>query len=200
MERLRVRIASDLHDDIGSALTRIAIHSEIIGTTTEKSKILRSSKQIGTMSREIITTLSDVVWSIDSRNDTAGDLIDRMRDFLETVFPAGSISIDFQTKGLHFEQKLEQMLRQEIYLIFKEAINNAAKHSGADEIKISLINGNGKFIMEITDNGKGICEEERHKGHHGIENMKLRAQRMNNELIIRNLEKGTSITLIAKNI
>jgi hypothetical protein len=56
------------------------------------------------MSREIITTLSDVVWSIDSRNDTVGDLIDRMRDFLETVFPAGSIHIDFQTKGLHFDR------------------------------------------------------------------------------------------------
>jgi ligand-binding sensor domain-containing protein/two-component sensor histidine kinase len=200
VERLRVQIASDLHDDIGSALTRIAVHSEIIGTTAEQTKVLKSSKQIGSMSREIITTLSDVVWSIDSRNDTVGDLIDRMRDFLETVFPAGSNHIDFQTKGLHFDQKLEQALRQNIYLIFKEAINNAAKHSGADEIKISLINGSGKFKMEITDNGKGMDEEEKHKGHHGIENMKLRAERIGGELIINHLEKGTSVILIAKNI
>lgn len=200
MERLRVQIASDLHDDIGSALTKIAVHSEIIGTTTEKSKVVISSQKIGNMSREIITTLSDVVWSIDSRNDTVGDLIDRMRDFLETVFPAGSIHIDFQTQGLHFEQKITQTLRQNIYLIFKEAVNNAAKHSGADEIKISLINGDGKFRMEILDNGTGIETVEKHSGHHGIENMEMRAKRINGNLSINNLERGTSVTLIAKNI
>ena len=200
MERLRVQIASDLHDDIGSALTRIAVHSEIIQTTKEEEKVSRSSQKIGSMSREIITTLSDVVWSIDSRNDTVGDLIDRMRDFLETVFPAGSIHIDFQTKGLHFDLKVNQSLRQNIYLIFKEAANNAAKHSGADEIKISMINGDGKFRMEIVDNGTGINQEEKQTGHHGIENMKLRAERINGELKIEKLEKGTSVKLIAKNI
>jgi ligand-binding sensor domain-containing protein/signal transduction histidine kinase len=200
MERLRIQIASDLHDDIGSALTKIAVHSEIIQTTKEKEKVSRSSKKIGTMSREIITTLSDVVWSIDSRNDTVGYLIDRMRDFLETVFPAGSIHIDFQTKGLHFDQKVNQTLRQNIYLIFKEAVNNAAKHSGADKINISLINGDGKFKMEIADNGMGINKEEKQKGHHGIENMKLRAKRINGELTIQNLAKGTRVILIAKNI
>ncbi len=200
MERLRVQIASDLHDDIGSALTKIAIHSEIIQTTSEKEKVSRSSQKIGSMSREIITTLSDVVWSIDSRNDTVGYLIDRMRDFLETVFPAGSIHIDFQTKGLHFDQKIDQALRQNIYLIFKEAVNNAAKHSRADEIHISMINGDGKFKMEIADNGAGINEDRKQKGHHGIENMELRAKRINGELIIQNLEKGTKVSLIAKNI
>ncbi|MEJ2103339.1 MAG: two-component regulator propeller domain-containing protein [Ignavibacteriaceae bacterium] len=200
MERLRIQIASDLHDDIGSALTRIAVHSEIIQTTTEKEKVSSASKRIGNMSREIITTLSDVVWSIDSRNDTVGDLIDRMRDFLETVFPAGSIHIDFQTKGLHFDQKIEQTLRQNIYLIFKESVNNAAKHSGADEIKISIINGDGKFKLKILDNGKGMDESEMHQGHHGIENMKLRAKRIGGQLIIENLNKGTSVSLIAKNI
>ncbi len=200
MERLRVQIASDLHDDIGSTLTKIAVHSEIIQTTTEKVKVSTSSKKIGTMSREIITTLSDVVWSIDSRNDTVGDLIDRMRDFLETVFPAGSIHIDFQTKGLHFDQKITQVLRQNVYLIFKEAVNNAAKHSGADEVKILMINGNGKFKMEIIDNGAGIKVDERHDKHHGIENMEMRAKRIGGELTINNIDKGTSVLLIAKNI
>lgn len=200
LERLRIQIASDLHDEIGSALTKIAVHSEIIGTTTEKTKVAASSQKIGNMSREIITTLSDVVWSIDSRNDTVGDLIDRMRDFLETVFPAGSVHIDFQTRGLHFEQKITQALRQNIYLIFKEAVNNAAKHSGADEIKISLINGDGKFKMEIEDNGTGIGTIEKHSGHHGMENMQMRAKRIGGELRIERPEKGTCVVLIAKNI
>jgi signal transduction histidine kinase len=123
-----------------------------------------------------------------------------MRDFLETVFPAGSIHIDFQTKGLHFDQKITQVLRQNVYLIFKEAVNNAAKHSGADEVKISIINGNGKFKMEIVDNGAGIKVDERHGRHHGIENMEMRAKRIGGELTINNLDKGMSVTLITKNI
>jgi len=101
---------------------------------------------------------------------------------------------------LHFDQKIEQVLRQNIYLIFKESVNNAAKHSGADEIRITLVNGDGKCNMVIADNGLGINEEEKQKGHHGIENMELRAKRINGELIIENLEKGTSVTLIARNI
>lgn len=115
LERMRIQIASDLHDDIGSSLTKIAVHSEIIQTTTEKQKVSDSSQKIGDMSREIITTLSDIVWSIDARNDTIGDLIDRMRDFIETVFPAGNIQVDFQIKGLLYDQKIKQTLRQNIY-------------------------------------------------------------------------------------
>jgi signal transduction histidine kinase len=123
-----------------------------------------------------------------------------MRDFLETIFQAGSVHIDFQTQGLHFEQKITQSLRQNIYLIFKEAVNNAAKHSGADEIKISLINGDGKFRMEILDNGTGIGTIEKHSGHHGLENMEMRAKRIGGELKIEKPEKGTRVTLVAKNI
>jgi ligand-binding sensor domain-containing protein/two-component sensor histidine kinase len=199
LERMRIRIASDLHDDIGSTLTKIAVNSEIIQTTVEKRKVLETSRKIGDMSREIITTLSDVVWSIDTRNDSVGDLIDRMRDFIDTVFPPGSIQIDFQTRGLHFQQKIDQTLRQNIYLIFKEAVNNAAKHSKADIIHIHLTNGEGKFRMEIADNGIGMDLNQDHPGHHGLENMKLRAARIGGDLRIE-IQQGTLVTLTAKAI
>ena len=97
--------------------------------------------------REIITTLSDVVWSIDSRNDTIGYLMDGCVIFWKrNCISVGSIHINFQTKGLHFDKKVNQTLRQNIYLIFKEAVNNAAKHSEADEFHISLINGDRKIL------------------------------------------------------
>jgi len=197
LERMRIQIASDLHDDIGSTLTKIAVNSEIIQTTSEKRKVRETSRKIGSMSREIITTLSDVVWSIDARNDSVGDLIDRMRDFIDTVFPPGSIQIDFQTKGLHFQQKIDQTLRQNIYLIFKEAMNNAAKHSKANLIRVHLTNGEGKFRMEIADNGIGMDLNQGHPGHHGLENMKSRAARIGGVLIIE-IQQGTLVTLTAK--
>ena len=199
LERMRIQIASDLHDDIGSALTKIAVHSEIIQTTGEKTKVKESSRKIGEMSREIITTLSDIVWSIDARNDSVGDLIDRMRDFLDTAFSPGSIRIDFQTKGLTFQQKINQTLRQNIYLIFKEAVHNAAKHSQASQIRIYLTNGEGDFCMEIADNGKGMDVNQERLGHHGLANMRLRAARIGGELRIEALN-GTCVILTAKAI
>ena len=63
-----------------------------------------------------------------------------------------------------------------------------------------MINGDGKFKMEIEDNGTGITEEMIHMGHHGLDNMKLRAKRISGELNIKNLGKGTRVTLMAKNI
>jgi ligand-binding sensor domain-containing protein/two-component sensor histidine kinase len=199
LERMRIQIASDLHDDIGSTLTKIAVNSEIIQTTGEESKVRETSRKIGSMSREIISTLSDVVWSIDARNDSVGDLIDRMRDFIDTVFSPGSIQIDFQTRGLHFQQKINQSLRQNIYLIFKEAVNNAAKHSKANLIRIHLTNGEGIFNMEIADNGIGMDLNQDHPGHHGLENMKSRATRIGGDLRIE-IQQGTLVTLTAKAI
>ena len=199
MERMRVQIASDLHDDIGASLTRIAVHSEIIQNTNNNADIRQSSGRIGYMSREIITTLSDIVWSIDARNDTIGDLLDRMRDFLDTVFPAGEIKIDFQTHGLDFKQKIAQNVRQNIYLIFKETVNNAAKHSGATEINIRLTNGTGTFIMEIYDNGSGFKANIKNTGHHGINNMQMRAKRIGGELLIESCP-GTKIILKARSL
>ncbi len=199
LERMRIQIASDLHDDIGSTLTKIAVNSEIIQTTGEKTKVRESSRKIGEMSREIITTLSDVVWSIDARNDTVGDLTDRMRDFLDAVFQPGTIQIEFRTRGLHFQQKISQELRQNIYLIFKEAVHNAAKHSEANQLRIQLTNGNGKFRMEISDNGTGIDMNKTHTEHHGLENMKLRAARIGGDLKVET-RQGTRVILTAKAI
>jgi two-component sensor histidine kinase len=199
MERMRVQIASDLHDDIGASLTRIAVHSEIIQSTGNSDSIRRSSGRIGVMSREIITTLSDIVWSIDARNDTVGDLLDRMRDFLDTVFPPGSIKIDFQTQGLHLNQKIAQEMRQNVYLIFKEAVNNAARHSDGSEIRIRIINGNGIFQMSIADNGSGFDLNKKTAGHHGLENMRMRAERIGGTLRIES-NHGTRIVLETKSI
>lgn len=199
LERMRIQIASDLHDDVGSSLTKIAIHSEIIKNTEDKIKITSSSAKIGTMSREIITSLSDIIWSIDARNDKVGDLVDRMRDYLETVFPSGSITTSFQTHGLIFENNIAQELRQNIYLIFKEAVNNSAKHSDATEVKILLKNKDAIFRMEISDNGKGINVNKKNIGNHGLQNMKLRSEKIKSTLKIEN-NNGTKIILSMKEL
>ncbi len=145
LERLRTKIASDLHDDIGSALTRISLESELLNTNSDPEGRKEGLKRIGDMSREIISSMSDVVWSIDSRNDSIEDLVNRMKDFSFSLASLRNTRVIFETGNLNMQKKLKVDLRQNIYLIFKEAMNNTVKYSKSEEIKVELKNRDGEF-------------------------------------------------------
>jgi len=198
IERLRVRIASDLHDDVGSTLTKIALHSELIQSSSDQSQAKHASKEIGTMSREIIGTMSDVVWSIDARNDTLKNLLDRMHDFVFSVLTMKEIQVEFKTDNLNLDKKIAIDFRQNIFLIFKEAINNIAKHSAATEVKVYLENRRNGFLLRIADNGRGY-DPEKSKNGNGLKNIKLRSERLGGKLTI-NSNHGVEIILILKRI
>jgi len=198
IERLRVRIASDLHDDIGSALTRISVHSEIIQNSEEKSTVKNSSKKIGTMSRDIITTMSDIVWSIDARNDLIKNLIDRMKDFSTSLLVEKDIQLKFSQKGLELNKKLPIHIRQNLFLIFKEAINNIYKHSNASVVKVNLSNTQKEFKMKIEDDGDGYNPDLIKRGN-GIKNMQMRAERIRAQIQI-NTIGGVEIFLTMRKI
>ncbi len=197
IERLRIQIASDLHDDIGSSLTKIAVHSEIIKTTADAKKIRSSSQKIGEMSRGIITTLSDIVWSIDARNDKLGDLVDRMREFLDQSRDESLPEIIFKPVDIEDELKIGQQIRQNVYLIFKEMVNNALKHARATKIEVQLHSGNGNISLSVADNGTGFEMQPSAGGHQGIKNMYMRTGKINGHLQIESTN-GTCIILNAK--
>lgn len=180
MERLRIKIASDLHDDIGSTLTRISLESELLNTDPDPLGRSEGLKRIGNMSREIISSMSDVVWSIDSRNDSVQNLIDRMKDFSFSLFSLKNRRVIFETVNLDMQKKLKVDVRQNIYLIFKEAMNNAARHSLSDQISVSLNNINGEFIMTIVDPEADFSPQK--LTGHGLKNMKMRAKRIGGEI------------------
>lgn len=177
IERLRVKIASDLHDDIGSSLTRISIQSELIQEGVEPQEVNSYLKNIASTSRELVSTMSDIVWSIDARNDLVENLIFKIRDSaVNTLSPKG-IEVRFAHSGLNLKQRLSVDKRENIYLICKEAINNIAKHSGSSNVSIVIRNDHDKFTIVIHDDGKGIGSGERLNGH-GVKNMRMRAGRI----------------------
>jgi len=198
IERLRVQIASDLHDDIGSALTKIAINSEIIQNTQDRGKIKSAARSIGRVSRAVITTMSDIIWSIDARNDTIGNLLDRMKDLMADLLSPCEIQYNFSYKGLEPERKIAINLRQNLFLIFKEAINNVVRHSGADEVIIKLTYNSGHFTMKIKDNGQGFDLQNPSAGN-GLKNMKMRAQRIGAQFKI-TANKETTVFLSMKSL
>ena len=145
------------------------------------------------MSRDLMTTMSDIVWSIDARNDTVGDLVDRMHEFACSACSAQQIEVHFQTNGLDSAKKLSTEVRQNLYLIFKEAVNNAVKHASAAKLFVTLQNAGSGFKMEIRDDGHGFREAPRRTGN-GLRNMKMRAERMSAKLEVK-MEEGVAVIL-----
>ncbi|MDX1671805.1 MAG: triple tyrosine motif-containing protein, partial [Balneolaceae bacterium] len=188
IERMRVRIASDLHDDVGSSLTEIALQSDFLQTADIREDIKQSLSQIGEQSRKVVNSLDDIVWSIDARNDTLGDLTDRMQDYVNNVLSNKKVSYHFE--DLNMSEKLTVPIKENIYLIFKEAVNNIAKHSNADRVDIELSNNNGSFEMIISDNGRGNKPVKR--SGHGLRNMKMRANRIDADI---NFTNDTGFTV-----
>ncbi|MDX2444634.1 MAG: two-component regulator propeller domain-containing protein [Bacteroidales bacterium] len=198
IERLRIRIASDLHDEIGSALTRIAIHSEQIQSSKDDNRIHTSSRKIGVISREVISTMSDIVWSIDARNDSLNDLLDRIYDFTHNTLAVQDVKVSFSQRGLDKSKKIKINFRQNIYYILKEAINNIVKHASATEVNIVILNDEKNFTMQISDNGIGFDPTQKRTGN-GLKNMQMRAKRIGGELSM-DTDKGTNIKLIMKRL
>jgi signal transduction histidine kinase len=198
IERLRTRIASDLHDDIGSALTRISVHSQQIMSQEELGIIRRSTGKINELSREMVSTMSDIVWSIDARNDTLADFLSRMQDLIHSLLSDQDIHVSFRHKGMDVRRPLKVHVRQNLYYIFKEAIHNIAKHSGADQVEIEIENTHSGFRMKISDNGSGY-DPGSVKGGNGIRNMQMRAGRIGASLKILSVS-GVVIVLKMKGL
>ncbi|MBK8946682.1 MAG: hypothetical protein IPM32_15620 [Ignavibacteriae bacterium] len=193
LERLRTKIASDLHDEVGSLLTQISVNADSLTYTKDLEKIKEKTNFINTKAGEVISMMSDVIWSIDSRNDTMESLVDRIHNFAQKFLEQNEIQLIFVNEITELQKPLKIDFRQNIMMIAKEAINNAIKYSECSEIKIILKYKNDIFEIIIADNGKGINFDNPKSGN-GLKNMKMRAKNIYAEIEIKN-ENGLKIHL-----
>jgi len=184
IERMRVQIASDLHDDVGSSLTELALQTDFLQAGEINDEVKNTLKQLGEHSRKIVTSLDDIVWSIDSRNDTAGDLTDRMQDYANQVFYHKNIALNFHFDDLKMDEKLPVDVKENIYLIFKEAINNVVKHSNATKVDVKFSFEGKTFELLVRDNGTQNGSVR--KSGQGLRNIKMRANRIHSNVKIEN--------------
>ena len=175
-QKLRTQISSDLHDDVGTILSAMAFQTEILELEqdpSEKDKF----KKITDMSRLALGRMRDTVWAIDSRKDNAESLVDRMEDFLFDVFEGQEIDYTFNKSILSKDLKIRPDIRQTVYLVFKEAVTNALKHSTGDQINIALdLTGKG-FGLTVHDNG-AVDTSTIKKSGLGLSNMQARAEKI----------------------
>jgi signal transduction histidine kinase len=192
LERVRTRIATDLHDDIGSSLSRMAILSEVAkrqmeGTTRDSVKILID---IAESSRKAVDSMSDIVWAIDPRRDDLSNVVFRVRQFASDLLVAKGIAWQFQAPPEFEKIKLDPEQRRHIFLIFKEAINNSVRHANCNSVYLSLKVVRSQINGEICDDGCGFkvpsLEQVADNGAlgHGLENLRTRAAQLGGHLII----------------
>jgi len=197
LERVRTRIATDLHDDIGASLSQIAILSEVASQKIElgDQRVEEPLKLIAGNSRELVDSMSDIVWAINPKRDRVRDLSQRMRRFASDMFTARNINLQFHAPNEKQDLKVGTDVRRQVFLIFKESVNNAVRHSGCTRAEVHLRISGNKLTLRVRDNGKGFRENGESNGH-GLASMRDRAIELGGSLEITSANgDGTTVLL-----
>ena len=193
-EKLRGKIARDLHDEIGSTLTGINILSKVaMQDGLDEAAMKGYLQKIKDNSGNIMERMSDIIWAINPVNDSFDKIILRMKEFTAEMLEPAGINYYFNEEGLLDQAHLNLEQRKDIYLIFKEAVNNAVKYSNATEVSIVLQGEADGLKMVIIDNGDGFDTRTAYPGN-GIKNMQERAAGMSAVLKVDSI-KGTGTTI-----
>lgn len=200
LERLRTSIASDLHDDIGSTLSSIKLMSDLtqnsIPTENEQAKNLLD--KIGNASKKMSENMQDIVWAINPKNESVENLLNRMQEFAVDILESKGIDLHFNVNEQFISKKLSLEFRRNVFLIFKETINNTAKYAKAKNVWVKINYIDSKFILEIKDDGIGF-DPAKIKYGNGLINMEKRAKQLKGEYSIKTEPgKGTITKTILK--
>jgi signal transduction histidine kinase/streptogramin lyase len=200
LERVRYGIARDLHDDVGSTLSSISVlaevaHSHYHGPHPERAAALL--EQIGESSRRMLDSMGDIVWTINPGHDSLEDVIVRMRSFASNTLEARDIDFIFEVAPGVPDLKLSMSTRRDLFLIYKEALNNLVKYARCREAAIRLGYEQHRLLLTVQDDGVGFdAAAPALGGGNGLGNMRSRAAGMGGELHIDTVPgQGTTLRL-----
>jgi ligand-binding sensor domain-containing protein/two-component sensor histidine kinase len=197
LERLRTRIATDLHDDIGSSLSQIALLSEVAQRRPAAEQRAEPLAEIANLSRELVDSMSDIVWAIDPEQDRLGDLSHRMRRFASDLFSRNGSQVRIDLPEEDQNPHIGAHIRRHVFLIFKESLHNAARHSCCTEVDLKLRLAGGWLELSIADDGRGFDLGNAGRGH-GLTSMRRRAGLLGGDLAVESAPGcGTKVRLRA---
>ena len=202
-EQLRTQLSSDIHDEVSGLLAGITLQAELLRGRTEDEVMQAKLQRVGDAGRQAMSKMSDVIWSIDSRRDTIGNLLQRMQEHADEVLLPLEIRYDFRVAGLDEDRELAGNVRQDLYFIYKEAVNNVARHSRATRVEIEVEQFAQYFELLVRDDGPrpavagtspaAVTRDRAQKSGQGMDNMRMRAERLGGELIVRDQDKFTVV-------
>jgi signal transduction histidine kinase len=193
----RARIARDIHDELGASLTKISRLAETLEQQGEmQNQVAALSKSISCTTRGTIQTMDEIVWALNPKNDTLKEIADYLvfftEDFLRPSGTACRLDVALNLPRIPVTAEV----RHNLFMVVKEALNNAVKHAQAQEIRFSLNFAYSKLTVEIADNGRGFClENGRHVGN-GLENMQRRMSAIGGQFHLQcEPDRGTTVRL-----
>lgn len=195
LSEIRNDIATDLHDEIGSTLNSVYIYSEVAQQTlgTASPQTVNYLKQISNDTGNMINALTDIVWTVNAKNDNLENVINRMRASAVDLFEAKGYHFHLQFTGQVNTLKLGMAKRKNFYLFYKEAINNAAKYANGRNIWITLTYKKPVISLYIKDDGRGFVVKGQSSGN-GLTNMKKRAEALSGRFEL-TTEPGAGTTI-----
>lgn len=183
LAELRNRVARDLHDDVGSTLSTISILSTMAKTTLSQdaAQAEKYIAKIADNSQQMMDAMDDIVWSIKPMNDSMQKIVARMREFASGALEPKNIDVEFHVDEEVLDLKLNMESRRDLFLIFKEAVNNISKYSDSNHVTIYIKYVQKRLMLKIKDNGIGFDINTADNGN-GISNMKKRAAMLNGRI------------------
>lgn len=185
IQQVRNKIASELHDDIGSTLSSIYLISEVAKKEINQDSLqaLPMLEKIENSSQQMMQSMSDIVWAIQPKNDDTANLVEKIHSFANELLRARNISFRFEYPDQFLSIPITMEVRRNIYLIFKEAVNNIAKHSSATQVDMEVELKEKSIRIGIRDNGLGFNNHSPSRGN-GLQNLCSRAEEIGGHLQI----------------
>ncbi len=199
VERLRVRIASDLHDDVGSSLSGIALMSDLVRShLPEGTKDHKHLNTLSASARSAADSLRDIVWVINPEHDGMEDIVLRMKSVAEVLLSKSRYTFVAPSNAL--TDVIDMEFRRNLLLIYREALNNTAKYARAENVTITLSVTGEMLTLRIRDDGVGFdLDEAQHKGGNGLRTQQYRAEKIGGTIDFESTPgKGTTTTLVAR--
>lgn len=193
----RERITRDLHDDVGSTLNSLAVMSELARRQSKNLpiEVVKTLDTIQSTARDTVQRISDIVWSVNPNIETVGELIARMRNFTFSLFAGTNTRVRFSVADSHEMLLISAEHRWQLYLIFKEAVNNVRKYAGASLLRIELKEEGGKMRLSVSDNGQGFDPAHAQNGN-GLRTMQERADVLGGTVLLRSVAgEGTVVEI-----
>ena len=190
----RARIARDIHDDLGASLTKIHKLAEMMDQKSAAPDAKHLSKSISYTARDAIQTMDEIVWAVNPKNDSLKEMADYLVFFTEDFLRPSGIRCTLDVPLNLPNIPVNADVRHNVFMVVKEALNNAAKHATARHIKFALNCHSSNLAVEIADNGKGFQTAQKTKGGDGLENMRRRINAIGGHLDI-TTEPGNGTTV-----
>lgn len=195
IEQERARVAHDLHDDLGSGLTEVNMLTSLVkSTTTSTDEKERYLGELSETARRMVTSLDEIVWAVNPRNDTIASLASYFGSYAQRLLDLASMACGLDIAPDLPEYPLDPTFRQELFFAFKEAITNVVRHAGATQVWLRISARDDALIVEVSDNGHGFDPHNRSAGADGIVNMEDRLKALGGDCVIKsNTREGTTV-------